>query len=53
MGLHLLEYRIEDNQILFTQDDGRFDEFKEFVLAQPEVEKLTWNSKDYYPHGEL
>ena len=26
-------------------------QLKDFVLAQPEVEKWTWNSKDYFPDG--
>ena len=42
-------YAIEDNSILLTNDDGKILEVRRFVLEQPEVEKFTWNSQDYFP----
>ena len=43
-------YTVEDDQILL-QEDRNMLQLKDFVLAQPEVEKWTWNSKDYFPDG--
>lgn len=42
-------YAIDEKQLLFTEDNGRIFELKNFVLAQPETYKFTWNSQDYYP----
>ena len=46
-------YSIEPKTILFTNNDvdHREDVLKEFVLSQPEVEKWTFNSQDFYPEG--
>ena len=50
-GVQIKPYAVEDDQILLTQEDGNMLQLKDFVLAQPEVEKWTWNSKDYFPDG--
>ena len=50
-GVQIKPYAVEDDQILLTQEDGNMLQLKNFVLAQPEVEKWTWNSKDYFPDG--
>lgn len=44
-------YAIDEKTILFTEDNGRVFEVKDFILAQPEVYKFTWNSQDFYPPG--
>ena len=48
-GIKVMVYAIEDNSILLTNDDGKIHEVRRFVLEQPEVEKFTWNSQDYFP----
>jgi hypothetical protein len=40
---------METNQMIVTQEDGRSLEVKEFILAQPEVEKFRWKDKDWLP----
>ncbi len=50
-GVQIHPYAVEDDQILITQEDNNVMQLKEFVLSQPEVEKWTWNSRDYYPDG--
>uniref|UniRef100_A0A7S1GAY4 Uncharacterized protein n=1 Tax=Bicosoecida sp. CB-2014 TaxID=1486930 RepID=A0A7S1GAY4_9STRA len=44
-------YAIDEKTILFTEDNGRIFEVKDFVMQQPEVYKFTWNSQDFYPEG--
>ena len=50
-GVDVKPYVTDKNTILFTQDDGRWFEFKKFVLAQPEVKKLSINNKDHFPEA--
>eukprot|EP00943_MAST-04B_sp_MAST-4B-sp1_P006453 g6453.t1 len=50
-GVQIRPYAVEDDQILITQEDNNVKQLKEFILSQPEVEKWTWNSLDYYPDG--
>ena len=50
-GIQAKPYAVEDDQILFTQEDGNTMQLKDFILEQPEVLKWTYNSRDYYPDG--
>ncbi|CAE7741442.1 unnamed protein product [Symbiodinium sp. KB8] len=48
-GIHLSVYPMNANQLLLSQEDGRTLEVKEFLLSQPEVEKVRWKDKDWTP----
>ena len=48
-GLVLQVYTLNTNSILFTQEDGRVIEAREFYLSQPETEKVRWKDKDWLP----
>ena len=44
---------VEDaDTILFTQEDGRFKEFRDFIMSQPPVLSLTFGEEIYYPEGK-
>jgi thiol-disulfide isomerase/thioredoxin len=48
-GVQTIVYTVDVNQLIFTQEDGRSFEVKEFILSQPEVEKFRWKDKDWFP----
>lgn len=42
-------YPIGGQDLLFTEDDGRILEIRDFVLRQPELEKFRWKDTDFTP----
>lgn len=51
-AVKVMVYAIEDDSILLTNDEGHMPKIMRFCLDQPEVEKFTWSSQDYYPDTE-
>lgn len=48
-GVMVNTYDIEEDTILFTDDNDHMQEIMDFVLDQPEVTKFTLDSRDYFP----
>ena len=51
-GVHISVYPMGANQLLFSQEDGRTLEVKDFLLSQPEVEKVRWKDTDWKPEDQ-
>ena len=47
----VVPYVVETDTILFTSSDGGARDLVLFLLDQDAVDKVTLNSKDYYPEG--
>lgn len=44
-------YVIQDEQIICTQDDGRWMDLRDVMLAQPQVASVRYDNRDYFPEG--
>ena len=42
-------YAISESELLFTEEEGRILDVRNFVLAQPEIEKFRWKDTDFLP----
>lgn len=48
-GSKVKMYPIGGQDLLFTEDDGRIMEIRDFALQQPELEKFRWKDTDFTP----
>jgi hypothetical protein len=42
-------YALSETELLYTEEEGRILELRNFLLAQPEIEKFRWKDTDFTP----
>ena len=50
-GVTVSAYPVDNDQLLFTNADGKWHQMKEFLLEQSEVKRIHWAGKDFWAHG--
>lgn len=50
-GVTTSAYPVDNNQLLFTNMDGKWNQMREFLLQQSEVKRLHWDGKDFWAPG--